>query len=199
MISTIIFDLGGVLFENGSKKFRKYLVDTYSLDPLLVQRVINGELGSQYRTGTIDRNTFWRAALSTFGIAEDPERLEAIWQNQYTIRDDMKEVIRALRIRYGVFYLSDNVKRRVEFLESTYHFLDLFSGGVFSHSFGVRKPDPMLYQKVLALANASPDECVYTDDNIVCLEPARAMGMQTIHFVDPEQFKQELHVLGVRW
>jgi hypothetical protein len=59
MIQAIFFDLGGVLFTNGTKKFVEYLTKTYSLDPDLIKETIDkGELPDAYRMGKISRDEF---------------------------------------------------------------------------------------------------------------------------------------------
>ncbi len=42
------------------------------------------------------------------------------------------------------------------------------------------KPDPLAYQKVLTMLNAKADECVFADDALRNLRPAKAIGMMTI-------------------
>ncbi len=42
------------------------------------------------------------------------------------------------------------------------------------------KPDPLAYQKVLTMLNATADECIFADDALRNLRPAKAIGMMTI-------------------
>ena len=44
----------------------------------------------------------------------------------------------------------------------------------------VNKPDPLAYQKVLTMLNAQADECIFADDALRNLRPAKAIGMTTI-------------------
>jgi hypothetical protein len=60
MINTIISDLGGVLFTNGTKKFVKSISTRYKLDPKSVMEVMNGEIGSKYRENQISKDAFWK-------------------------------------------------------------------------------------------------------------------------------------------
>jgi FMN phosphatase YigB (HAD superfamily) len=45
--------------------------------------------------------------------------------------------------------------------------------------------------------DVDPHTAVYTDDNVRNLHPARELGMYTIHFQNPAQFRNELAALGV--
>jgi putative hydrolase of the HAD superfamily len=47
------------------------------------------------------------------------------------------------------------------------------------------KPDPRAYERVLEAVGVRPDECVFADDSLQNLVPAKVMGMTTI-LVGPE-------------
>ncbi len=70
--------------------------------------------------------------------------------------------------------ISEN-RERIEQLEQKYHFLSFFSGGIFSHEVGMRKPDPRIYRMVLELARVNPDEAIYIDDKPHFLIPPQAL------------------------
>ena len=53
MIKTIIFDLGGVYFTNGTKIFTDVLNKKYGISEEKLKEVLQGKLGSEYRTGKI--------------------------------------------------------------------------------------------------------------------------------------------------
>ena len=54
------------------------------------------------------------------------------------------------------------------------------------------KPDPRIYQVALEQLDMAPAETVLLDDFIQNVEGARAVGMQAIHFTQPEQALDEL-------
>ncbi|MEK7533026.1 MAG: HAD family phosphatase [Patescibacteria group bacterium] len=195
MITTIIFDLGGVLFTNGARAFITYVCDTYQLDRELVHEVIDGELGSAYREAKISKDVYWKQAISLLGINATGDALSHEWINRYELIVGTKDLIVELKKQYNIYYLSDNVRERVEALDRKYHFLRLFDGGIFSHDVGMRKPNPQIYKKILALADVSGSEAVYIDDKIYFLEPAKALGMHVIHFKNAEKLKNDLLTL----
>lgn len=65
MIKAIIFDLGGVLFTNGTKKFIEDISARYNLDKEAVKDIMDGEIGSNYREAKITREEFWKQVLGT--------------------------------------------------------------------------------------------------------------------------------------
>lgn len=195
MIKAVIFDLGGVLFTNGTKQFITDLSETYHLDRETVKDVLDGTLGSQYREGKLSRNEFWEKAASQLHLTADIEALEDQWISGYKLIEGTKEIIMALAKHYKVYYLSDNVRERVDRINNQYSFLEWFEDGIFSHEVGVRKPHPKVYQEALKKAQVKPEEAVFIDDKPTNLVPAQELGLTAILFESPEQLKKELRKL----
>jgi putative hydrolase of the HAD superfamily len=197
MIKTIIFDLGGVLFTNGTKQFISAISERYLLDHELVKDIMDGDLGSQYREAKITRDEFWKAALEKLNIHADIDALEEQWISGYELIEGTKDIILELTKQYKVYYLSDNVRERVDKINNKYNFLAWFEDGIFSHEVGVRKPNPAIYKYALHKAQVQPEEAVFIDDKQSALEPAQEMGITTILFETPEKLREKLTELGV--
>ncbi len=192
MITTFLFDLGGVLFTNGTKKFISSLSDQNSLPEEKVREVIDGEIGSLYREGKISRNEFWKRVIVALQLKETADELAKKWIAGYVIISGTKNIIEKLAKTYRIYYLSDNIKERADALEKKYHFKSMFCGGVFSHEAGVRKPNIKVYLAVLKKADAKPEETVFIDDKEKFLEPAKNIGIKTILFTSPQELEADL-------
>lgn len=70
--------------------------------------------------------------------------------------------------------------------------MSLFHVVLQSSKEGLRKPNPVFYEKALAALQVQPEETVFLDDLGINLKPARAMGMQTIKVVSEAQALAEL-------
>lgn len=197
MIKAIIFDLGGVLFTNGTKKFIHDISLKYNLDPGVVKDIIDGNVGSQYREAKIIRDQFWKIVLEKLGLQEDIGTLEDQWISGYDLIEGTRDIILELAKKYKVYYLSDNVKERVERINNRYNFLKWFEDGIFSHEVGIRKPNPAIYRYTLEKAQVKPEETVFVDDKQSALEPAKEMGIVTILFENPKKLRQKLVELKV--
>jgi HAD superfamily hydrolase (TIGR01509 family) len=196
-LRTAIFDLGGVYFTDGAKRFANHIVTTFSVPEERVRHVLSGPLGSDYRCGRLTVAEFWRHALDEWELALDWRELNLAWVREYVRIDGTAEIIKRLRSAgHPVYFLSDNVQERVTFLEEKYHFSSEFDGGVFSHQVGTRKPDPEIYRAALAAAGVAPSYCVYVDDKPELLAPAASLGLSVIHFQSPEQLSVELQKVG---
>lgn len=197
MIKTIIFDLGGVVFKNGTTAFVTKLSKQYNLGEEFILSVITGELGDDYRTGKITRETFWHEVTKKLGITESADHLEELWINEYELIHETKDLITELKDSYALYYLSNNLKERVEKIDEKHNFLLWFEGGIFSHEVGVQKPHPTLYKEVLKQIKSLPEETIFIDDKMENLAPAEALGMNVLLFTTPKQLREDLIKFGI--
>ena len=169
----------------------------YDIDPEIVKNIMDGDIGSQYREAKITRDQFWEIVLEKLNINENIKTLEDRWISGYNLIEGTKDIILDLAKKYKVYYLSDNVRERVERINDRYNFLSWFDDGVFSHEVGIRKPNPEIYRYILEKALVLPEEAVFVDDKQSALDPAREMGIATILFESPDQLRQKLIDLEV--
>lgn len=67
-----------------------------------------------------------------------------------------------------------------------------FDAVVLSHEVGLRKPDPAIFELTADRLGMEPRQCAFIDDVAHYLEPARQLGMGTVHAVDPKTTVKEL-------
>lgn len=193
MIKAILFDLGGVLFTNGTRDFSIYLAKKYKLEIDKVNHLLNeSDVGNAYREGKISREFFWNSIKKTLNINESIDILEDQWINNYQLIEGTKKIILELSKKYKIYFLSDNVKERVDKINTIHNFITWFESGIFSHEVGVRKPHPKIYELAVKKIKFKPEEIVFIDDKEKNLEPAKKLGMKVIHFVSPEKLHADL-------
>lgn len=199
MIKAVIFDLGGVYFINGTKKFIETISKRYFIFPADVAKIIDGGVGTKYRTSEIGEKEFWNYVKSQLPLKETTEKLKQLWFEGYEPIEGTVSLVKRLGKSYRVAFLSDNVRERADYIEEKFHFCQDFETGVFSHQVGVRKPDKRIYHAVLKKLNLKPEECMFIDDKESSLKPAQELGMSTILFSSPEQTEKELRELGLKF
>ena len=195
-VTVLAFDLGGVLFSDGTQEFLDHMHRTYWVDEAQAAELLNGALGSGYREGRVSRDEFWTTFRRTLGLSASEDDLETLWIDGYRLNEGTRDLIEELSESYAVYYLSDNVAERIAVVERRYRFLRLFRGGVFSHDVGVRKPDPRIYQILLDMARVEAGQVLFVDDKEWALRPAAQLGMKTVLFHDSEQVRQEIRRVG---
>ena len=198
MIKTIIFDLGGVYFTDGTAVLKEHLVKTYNCSAEVVSALFTQGKVEEYRQGNIPATTFLQFVVQELQLPLSAEELNKLWIESYVPNKETITLIAALQQHYELLYLSDNVLERVEFLQKHYDFLSHFVDGIFSYAVHLKKPDPKIYTLILEKTTSQPGECVFIDNKQSNLLPAQAIGMQTIHFTTPEQLNIDLQNLSVQ-
>ncbi len=76
-------------------------------------------------------------------------------------------------------------------------FYDIFFIFFLSNEIGLIKPDLDKYKHVLQKLDTKPKKCVFIDDKLRNLMPAKKLGFTVIRFESMEDFKQQLSELGI--
>lgn len=200
-IYAIIFDLGGVCFSDGTKKFASDISIQYNIPLCQINDLLNGKIGSLYRCGEISKEKFWAIFRESLNINDyELINFSEQWNRLYIPNHEMVELLKILnKNHYGLYYLSDNVEDRVIYLKQHYSLFDLFQGGIFSYEIGCRKPNNIMYKRIIDMINIKPQKCLYVDDKIEFLKPANSLGMNTIHFTDIKKLCEEFERYGINY
>lgn len=198
MRRTVIFDLGGVYFTDGTQRATDAIAADYGIDRQAVAGFLNGPAGADYRTGRLTAAQFWQQAFTTWKIRASAAQLATIWNESYQPNPGTVRLVERLHAAgHQLLYLSDNTRERAAYLAEKFGFLKNFADGVFSHRVGLKKPDPRIYQLVLAKALHPAAACVYIDDKPDYLIPAKDLGMRVIAFKNAPQLEADLAGLGL--
>jgi putative hydrolase of the HAD superfamily len=198
-ISHLFFDIGGVLGTNGwSTPQRRNAVERFGLDAAEFEQQHRDAVGTfeqgrmtldEYLDSTVfyRHREFRREAFVDFMLAESRPDLPAI------------DLARHLADT-GNFRLMTLNNESLELnLYRIQHFglRDIFEAFFSSCWLGCTKPSRRIYELALAISQAPPERAVFIDDRGPNLAPARALGMQTIHFTTGERLAGQLAALGV--
>jgi HAD superfamily hydrolase (TIGR01509 family) len=198
MHRTVIFDLGGVYFSNGTRTAIDAIADRYRINRAAVDDVLNGEAGNEYRIGMLSAEQFWQRAKTSWNIQESTQALSLLWCSSYRPNHETVRLVDRLKnAGHELLYLSDNTAERVAYLDQRYRFLQKFDEGIFSHIVKRKKPDPVIYQLLLDKASHRAAACVYIDDKPAYLLPAEKLGMKVIVFTDAAQLESRLKELSL--
>jgi len=198
MKKTIIFDLGGVYFTDGTRSAIDAIAAGYDVARDAVEDILNGDLGEQYRIGMLSTGQFWQRAKTSWHIEAPSDELSLLWNSSYQpIGGTVRLVERLKNAGHELLYLSDNTAERVAYLDRKYSFLQKFDGGIFSYLVNCRKPDPMVYELLLGKAAHPAADCVYIDDKPEYLVPAKKMGLEVIAFTNAAQLESRLKEMAL--
>ena len=120
------------------------------------------------------------------------EMLGGVFQGTVDVLKELKE-----SKKYKLLGLTNWSAETFPIAKEKYDFLNWFDGIVVSGEEKCRKPFAEFYQILLERYQVEPEKAIFIDDNVRNLEGARDVGIQTIHFVSPEELRIALKEKGV--
>ncbi len=184
-IKTAVFDLGGVLFQDGGSKIADILFDKYGYDKDLIRDVLRYE-GERQRAmrGEIEDQAFWEWVenkLKEKGYHYDVDIIRKEYYDSYSIDEEVLKLAKELKksgLRIIIF--SGNMRSRVDYLENKYHFSQYFDDAVYSFDYQTSKPEERFFNEMLSHLNCQPGEAVAIDDREDNLKILNNLGLKTI-------------------
>lgn len=124
-----------------------------------------------------------------------------LWFQLYTevtkLSERMAEIVKRLQISGYTVSLMSNVYDIYAKSNELRGFYDVFNHTFLSNEIGLLKPDVEKYLYVLEKLEAKPKECVFIDDKLRNLIPAKELGIIIIQFKNFEQFQEHLKDIGI--
>ncbi|QJX49171.1 HAD family phosphatase [Hymenobacter taeanensis] len=199
-MTTIVFDLGGVLIDwNPRYLYKKLFTDEQEMDAFL-NTITTPDWNEEQDAGrTLAEGT---ALL----VAKHPEHRELI-EHFYGRWPEMLggaiqgtvDILTELRAsgRYRLYALTNWSAETFPIALEQFEFLHWFEGIVVSGTEKSRKPFPDFYHTLLTRYQIEPSQAVFIDDNERNIHAAEAVGLHAVHFQSPEQLRTELAALQV--
>jgi HAD superfamily hydrolase (TIGR01509 family) len=199
-ISTIIFDLGGVLLDlDQGKTLRAFSRLGLDLDDVNESSAIF----TDFETGKLNAADF-RQGIQTLskGILSQ-EQIDASWNLMLLdITEERFRLMEQLRKSFNIYLLSNTNSIHIDYFRN---YIDgsfglerwdnLFDKQYLSYEIGLRKPNRAIYEYVLADLGREATECIFIDDNITNVRNAGAVGIHTIHAQQPLDIKMMQNIL----
>jgi len=179
MIKFVIFDVMGVIFTVGDDVEELLIPYILSLKPKIDKQTIKAQY-LDASLGKISSRDFW--ALSGFDKADIPIIERDYLENSFTLDAGFLPCAKALKNRYRIALLSNDVSQWSKFLRDFYGIEPLLDAAFISGDLGVRKPAREIYHIALRSLEAKPNECVFIDDSPQRVEAARELGINSILF-----------------
>jgi epoxide hydrolase-like predicted phosphatase len=198
-ITAVVFDLGGVLTGPPFDGMTEYEESVSLPAGSITQYFRNDPVYHSLERGEISARDFWKSVgtrvQEAHGVRIDLRALAATTEEASHLRPDAVDLVRSLHGRFAIGLLTNNVAEAGIWREQLPH--ELFDTIVDSSAVGFRKPDPRIYELVVAQLGRAAAEIVFIDDFEENLPPAAALGMRVISFESVEQCRAALAALGV--
>lgn len=196
MIKAVIFDLGGVYFEDGTKKFIGKLSQILSKPEESLFDLFRKGKSVEYRENKISGDEFFQFASEKLESKISASEINNMWVSEYTEIPGTKKVIEKLKsMGLKVSVISDNVPERINYLEEKYNFLDIFDDVILSYEVNLTKPSEEIFKLALSRLEVLPSECVFVDDRQVNLDTSTRLEINSILFENPDQLEKEIDTI----
>jgi HAD superfamily hydrolase (TIGR01509 family) len=193
-ISTLIFDLGGVLINleksNCIKAFHQ--LGFVNIENYLDNFQHKG-IFIALEKGEISTETFISELMKECPHASTHNQIKQAWcAYLLDIPREKLELLVQLRKHFRVIMLSNTNGIHFPFISHTqfeaqgYTIEQCFDKCYLSHELKSAKPDGLVFEKLLAAENTPPNECLFLDDGIKNIEKATEYGIQTYHVSERE-------------
>jgi len=195
MLKAVIFDVGGVLIRTSSRAGREKWAARLGMDAWEFETFIfSGESGRQAQLGQKTTVAHWRWLGDYFKLAEtDLAGMQRDFFAGDTMNEPLVAYIKRLRqANYRTGLLSNFMDEARHVWTKIYPFIDQFDGIIISAEVGLVKPDPKIYHLAAASVGVDLAEALFIDDFKENIEAAKKLGMQTVHYTDPEAAQQQL-------
>ncbi|MFA5689209.1 MAG: HAD family phosphatase [Kiritimatiellales bacterium] len=183
MKNVFLFDIGNVLVDFDLEQFHARMraggfpAEKPSIhDVEQYDAVERGEISDQCYIDYLNR---------TYGISWTVETLVDIWRDIFTLNRAGRQLfLDAIARGLPVYTLSNIAEYHVSAIERNWpEFFDSATGLFLSYQMGTRKPEPEIYQQVLAQLGVSGGQCFFIDDRPENIAAARVAGIHALQFI----------------
>ncbi|MFH1106058.1 MAG: HAD family phosphatase [Candidatus Aenigmatarchaeota archaeon] len=195
MIKAVIFDVGGTYLSGSLVSFARKACKMLGIKKFFRETDLRVFV-RKYNQGVISAEECFRKCLGVPITSAQMKRIKSLWTSTYALQPEMARLVKRLKKRYALAVLSnsdplnsDSFKRKGLYAP--------FNHVILSHELGVTKPDKKIYRIALKKLKMRPDECVFIDDQKICVDAARKIGMNAILFESVRQLKKALKARGV--
>ena len=190
MIKNIIFDIGGVMFDDSTQNISNILKKDASelCKKVYGKSFVDCVLGNQEVSDYIE----------TFKNDSDYEAIKYILGKDnlhisYPLMKDNFDYISQLKDKgYNLYILSNIAKESYEHVKSTIDIDKVFKGGVYSYQEKLLKPDRKIYELIVDRYYLNKNETMFFDDKQKNVDAACEFGLKGVLFRTIEDIENNL-------
>ncbi|MEO6221360.1 MAG: HAD family phosphatase [Ginsengibacter sp.] len=199
-LTTIIFDLGGVLIDwNPRYVYRQFFDNEEKIDWFFENICTNDWNENQDAGRSLKEAT--EELVSKYPEYENEVRAYyGRWEEMLggPIHDTVG-ILHSLKEanNYNLYALTNWSAETFPVALARYNFLKWFDGIVMSGEEKTRKPFADIYHTLLNRFKIYPSEALFIDDSLRNIKGAEAVGINGIHFQSPQQLLQDLKKMNI--
>ena len=184
-ITTIFFDLFGVLLGVDQSVVVQYLSNLIGAPYLEVREIVMGEPYMQFERCEINFNQYVDEIRSVLPNSNQIEvdSLRDIWMNSSVGEMPAVSLVEKLQSSFEVWIISNTTESHIRTLQSKFPFFGFLSGIITSEGAGAHKPNPKIFQFALSETNTDASASIFIDDSQANVVSAESLGIISHHYV----------------
>jgi FMN phosphatase YigB (HAD superfamily) len=153
---------------------------------------------NDFDVGKVAPPIFFQSIKKTLDLSISFEEFTPIWNDIFTEDREVSRIILSLKGSVQLGLLSNTDSLHFHYILSKFPVMRAFDKWILSYEVGFKKPATEIFQKAMAWASVKPSKILFIDDMKTHVDVAISLGMQGIHFISADQFKDALYKKGVR-
>jgi putative hydrolase of the HAD superfamily len=196
----ILFDVGGVLLTNGwDRRERTLTAEYFHLDKADLE-ARHAVAGAAWESGEISLKSYLDATVFYEPRSFSQDDFFGFMLNQSKLLPNgalgiVEELAASDRCMLGA--LNNEARETNEFRFKSFGLREYFAVALSSCYLGLRKPEPVIYQRALDIVGRPAERILFIDDRAENVAGAAAAGMKGIRFEGADALRRELGSLGV--
>lgn len=190
MIKNIIFDVGGVFFDDSKENIRK-LLNTTSDEIYKIaygagfNKCLIGEMTISELINNLEKDNNYKEVEYIL----NPNNLV----KSYPIIKENFEYIKKLKERgYKLYLLTNITDASHNYINNQINIDSMFEGGIYSYQEHLVKPNPEIYNLIINRFNLNKDETIFFDDKEKNVNAANEIGLKSVVFKSIEDIEINL-------
>lgn len=200
-ISTILWDVGGVLLTNGwDHRQREAVLPRFGLDPAEFERRHAAVTDAWEKDEiTAEQYLMHTVFFEPRGFTQEAF-LDAMRRESTLLDDSAVGILRQLAAseEYVLATVNNEARALNEYRLVEFDLIDQFDAFFSSCYLGLRKPNRKIYQVALDVLQRDPEEVAFIDDRAENVAAAATLGIHAIRYEGAAQLADELSRLGVQ-
>ena len=198
-ITTLLFDLGGVVLTNGwDLNGRKAACQHFGLDFTKLESR-HDSVFDEFEKGICTIDEYVKEVVFYENRDFEPQQFIQFMEERSSAHKGSLNILQKLADakRYQLATLN-NESYELNLIRIHQNNLEKYFSAFFSSGFlGTRKPESKIFQIALNVLQKKPSECLFIDDKLENVKAAQLMGINTIHLDDINKLEKYLLEKGI--
>lgn len=156
------------------------------------KRVFESEYNQAFVLGHIDQHEFYSRMQMQFEGLPFPsyDQFVNIWVMIFRPNHRMVEALDELHGKVKMVLVSNTNVLHFNWISSKFpEIVSPFGKNlILSHEVHLQKPQPEIFHAALKLVDATPEQCLFVDDNAEFVAAATELGIKSLHYTDHRRF-----------